>query len=181
MTTKDISKSQGLTRILRSISRNRHFGAIKSTHRHSVWANHFNTTSNEGHGKTNIQNRLLSINTLEIIIPGHSTVIWSGLTFPLPFVVSSTSLKVMVLVSAICPTIYSRSFVSIPSRTWDSFNIFGRASWWASNDSKRDMMEICTGNFFSYSIIEYLLLLTVLDNSTISSSLAFFFFCGSTT
>lgn len=58
---------------------------------------------------------------------------------------------------------------------------FQKASWWASDDNTRDSIEIYTNNLFNCSTIDYSLHLRVLINSTVSSSLALLFFCGSST
>lgn len=62
------------------------------------------------------------------------------------------------------PTIFSRSLVAIPSRTWDSFRIFNNASRCISDVINRDNIEICVDCFFNRSTTEYSLLLRVLMN-----------------
>lgn len=44
---------------------------------------------------------IILMSTLEIIIPQHSTMVWSNLICPLPFGVSSSSVKIIVL----CPNL----------------------------------------------------------------------------
>lgn len=115
------------------------------------------------------------MSTSKITISQHSTAIWCNVTCPIPSGLSSSSIQIIVLVSTICPTICSRSFVAIPFGTWDSFKIFKRTSQWVSDDNRRDNMESCAGNLLSYSTT---LLVKVFMNSMVSSSLTLFFFCG---
>lgn len=56
---------------------------------------------------------------------------------------------------------------------------FYNASWCVSNDNKRNNTDICATYFFSCTTIEYSLVLRILINSVVSTSLTLFFLCGS--
>lgn len=99
------------------------------------------------------------------------------LDIPHPFGVSSSLLKVIVLVAMTCATICSRPFMAILSGTWDSCKIFNNESRCLPDNNKRDEMDIWAGCFFSYLMIEYSLLLRVLVNFAVSSSLTLYFLC----
>lgn len=120
----------------------------------------------------------LSIKIREMI-PLDSTAIWDDLKCPVPSRINSSSLKVMVLVPTIWPTICCKSFATVPSGTQDSFRIFSRASRCVVEDNRRDSMDICAGYFFNCQTTEYSFLFKVLINSTASTLLNVFFFCDS--
>lgn len=68
---------------------------------------------------------------------------------PGPSGVSSSSLKVIVFVPTICPTICSISLITVPSRTWDLFSITNNASLCVFYDNKGDKMETWAGCFWA--------------------------------
>lgn len=55
--------------------------------------------------------------------PLHSIEMDRDLVWSVPSRVSSSSLKVIVFILAMCPTIRSRSFVAVSSKTWESFRV----------------------------------------------------------
>lgn len=79
---------------------------------------------------------------------------WRDLTWPVPFAVSSSWLKVIVLISTLCHTSCSGAFVVFPSETCVSSKIFNSATRWASDEKRRDKIEICAENFqlFNYEV-----------------------------
>lgn len=115
-TRKDTSNSYGPTNFKIYLTRYRCFDAIKRSHHHPIWASHrvLNVDSAQVMAQQTYRADPLSMRTLEMIIPQHSTVIWSGLTCHVPSDVSSSLLKVILLVPTIYPTICSRSFFGIP-------------------------------------------------------------------
>lgn len=127
---KDTSNSHGRINIFRLITRKLKFlprQRLGPSYRVVVWESHLHPWGLESwSGK-----HLRRICSQWVLTDDHSLALknnMQGLNMPVPCGASSSLLKVIVLVRTIFPTIYWRSLVVIPSKTWDSFRIFNNTS-----------------------------------------------------